>query len=55
MADDPTGDDMTINDDPMLTPQADNGPGNLAWHSLRTCGRESPSATFRLMVIESDE
>jgi hypothetical protein len=36
-------------------PQADNGPGNLAWHMLQTCGRESPSATFRLMIIHSDE
>ncbi|GAB2811389.1 hypothetical protein [Lentzea nigeriaca] len=36
-------------------PQADNGPGNLAWHMLQTCGRESPSTTFRLMVIQSDE
>jgi hypothetical protein len=36
-------------------PQADNGPGNLAWHMLQTCGRESPSTTFRLMVIQSGE
>ncbi|GAA3646458.1 hypothetical protein C8D88_107142 [Lentzea atacamensis] len=36
-------------------PQAGNGPGNLAWHMLQTCGRESPSTTFRLMVIQSDE
>ena len=36
-------------------PQADNGPGNLAWHMLQTCGRESPSTTFRLMVLEPDE
>ena len=36
-------------------PQADNGPGNLAWHMVQTCGRESPSTTFRLMVIQSDE
>jgi hypothetical protein len=36
-------------------PQAGNGPGNLAWHMLETCGRVSPSATFRLMVIQSDE
>jgi hypothetical protein len=35
-------------------PQADNGPGNLAWHMVQTCGRESPSTTFRLMVIQSD-
>lgn len=35
-------------------PQADNGPGNLAWHMLQTCGRESPSATFRLMIIQPD-
>ncbi|MCP2244609.1 hypothetical protein [Lentzea aerocolonigenes] len=36
-------------------PQADNGPGNLAWHMLQTCGRESPSTTFRLMIIQPDE
>ncbi|MET8763135.1 hypothetical protein [Lentzea sp. NPDC004782] len=36
-------------------PQAGNGPGNLAWHMLQTCGRESPSTTFRLMIIQSDE
>lgn len=36
-------------------PQAGNGPGNLAWHMLQTCGRESPSTTFRLMVIQSGE
>jgi hypothetical protein len=36
-------------------PQADNGPGNLAWHMLETCGRESPSATFRLMIIQPEE
>jgi hypothetical protein len=36
-------------------PQADNGPGNLAWHMLQTCGRESPSTTFRLMIIQSDD
>ena len=36
-------------------PQAGNGPGNLAWHMLQTCGRESPSTTFKLMVIQSDE
>jgi hypothetical protein len=36
-------------------PQAGNGPGNLAWHMLQTCGRESPSATFRLMIIQSDD
>lgn len=35
-------------------PQAGNGPGNLAWHMLQTCGRESPSATFRLMIIQPD-
>ena len=36
-------------------PQASNGPGNLAWHMLQTCGRESPSTTFRLMIIQPDE
>ncbi|WP_143035955.1 hypothetical protein [Lentzea fradiae] len=36
-------------------PQADNGPGNLAWHMLQTCGRESPSTTFRLMILQSDD
>lgn len=36
-------------------PQAGNGPGNLAWHMLQTCGRESPSTTFRLMIIQSEE
>jgi hypothetical protein len=36
-------------------PQADNGPGNLAWHMLQTCGRESPSTTFRLMIIQPAE
>jgi catechol 2,3-dioxygenase-like lactoylglutathione lyase family enzyme len=36
-------------------PQADSGPGNLAWHMVRTCGRESPSTTFQLMIIQSDE
>ena len=36
-------------------PQADNGPGNLAWHMLQTCGRESPSTTFRLMIIQPEE
>ncbi|WP_319975528.1 hypothetical protein [Lentzea sokolovensis] len=36
-------------------PQADNGPGNLAWHMLQMCGRESPSATFRLMIIQPNE
>lgn len=36
-------------------PQADKGAGNLAWHMLQTCGRESPSTTFRLMIIQSDE
>ncbi|WP_434446829.1 hypothetical protein [Lentzea sp. E54] len=36
-------------------PQADHGPGNLAWHMLQTCGRESPSTTFQLMIIQSDE
>ncbi|MGW6929826.1 hypothetical protein ACWGE0_07125 [Lentzea sp. NPDC054927] len=36
-------------------PQAGNGPGNLAWHMLQTCGRESPSTTFRLMVIQPEE
>jgi len=36
-------------------PQAGNGPGNLAWHMLQTCGRESPSTTFRLMIIQSDD
>lgn len=36
-------------------PQAGNGPGNLAWHMLQTCGRESPSTTFRLMIIQPDE
>ncbi|MGI5500078.1 hypothetical protein [Lentzea sp. CA-135723] len=36
-------------------PQARNGPGNLAWHMLETCGRKAPSTTFRLMVIQSDE
>ncbi|MCR3750832.1 hypothetical protein [Lentzea californiensis] len=35
-------------------PQADNGPGNLAWHMVQTCGRESPSTTFRLLVIEPE-
>ncbi|MCP2244250.1 hypothetical protein [Lentzea aerocolonigenes] len=35
--------------------QADNGPGNLAWHMLQTCGRESPSATFRLVIIQPDQ
>jgi hypothetical protein len=35
-------------------PQAGNGPGNLAWHMLQTCGRESPSTTFQLMIIQSD-
>jgi hypothetical protein len=35
-------------------PQAGNGPGNLAWHMLQTCGRESPSTTFRLMIIQPD-
>ena len=36
-------------------PQAGNGPGNLAWHMLQTCGRESPSTTFRLMIIQPDQ
>ncbi|MDX8033259.1 hypothetical protein SK803_23830 [Lentzea sp. BCCO 10_0856] len=36
-------------------PQAGNGAGNLAWHMLQTCGRESPSTTFPLMIIQSDE
>ncbi|MEV6242673.1 hypothetical protein [Lentzea sp. NPDC051838] len=36
-------------------PQADNGPGNLAWHMVQTCGRESPSTPFRLMIIQPDE
>lgn len=36
-------------------PQASNGPGNLAWHMLQTCGRESPSTTFRLMIIQADD
>ncbi|MFD4635951.1 hypothetical protein ACFWN2_01480 [Lentzea sp. NPDC058436] len=36
-------------------PQFDNGPGNLAWHILQTCGRESPSTTFRLMIIQPDD
>jgi hypothetical protein len=36
-------------------PQASNGPGNLAWHMLQTCGRESPSTTFELMIIQSGE
>lgn len=36
-------------------PQANNGPGNLAWHMVQTCGRESPSTTFRLMIIQPDE
>jgi hypothetical protein len=36
-------------------PQAGNGPGNLAWHMLQTCGRESPSTTFKLMIIQSGE
>ena len=36
-------------------PQAGNGPGNLAWHMLQTCGRESPSTTFQLMIIQSDD
>ena len=35
-------------------PQADNGPGNLAWHMVQTCGRESPSTTFRLMIIQPE-
>ncbi|SES29933.1 MULTISPECIES: hypothetical protein [Lentzea] len=35
-------------------PQHDNGPGNLAWHILQTCGRESPSTTFRLLIIQPD-
>ena len=30
------------------------GSGNLAWHMVRTCGRESPSATFQPMVIQPD-
>lgn len=34
-------------------PRADHGPGRLAWHMLQTCGRESPSTTFRLMIIHS--
>jgi hypothetical protein len=36
-------------------PQAGNGPGNLAWHMLQTCGRESPSTTFQLMIVQSGE
>jgi hypothetical protein len=36
-------------------PQADNGPGNLAWHMLQTCGRESRSTTCTLMIIHPDE
>jgi hypothetical protein len=36
-------------------PQASNGPGNLAWHMLQPCGRESPSTTFRLMIIQPNE
>lgn len=36
-------------------PQADNGPGNLAWHMVQTCGRESPSTTFQLMIIQTGQ
>lgn len=36
-------------------PQADNGLGNLAWHMLQTCGRESPSTTFRPMIIQPND
>jgi len=35
--------------------QHESGPGNLAWHILQTCGRESPSTTFRLLVIQPDQ
>jgi hypothetical protein len=30
---------------------AKKGPGHLAWHMLRTCGRNTPSATFDLESI----
>jgi hypothetical protein len=33
-----------------LTP-AKKGVGNLAWHMLHTCGRNTPSATFELVSV----
>ncbi len=32
-------------------PPATKGPGHIAWHMLRTCGRESSSATFEVVDI----
>jgi hypothetical protein len=35
-------------------PAARAGAGHLAWHMLRTCGRDNPSATFDLVDLDTE-